>query len=918
MKKLWASIVLALVLVGCVIGTSVMAFAAGTFSATTEGGSVNPGGKSDSEIIAALNEKIASLNTQIEEITTGGGNLEEAYNKGELLAYSNIESSNGIIDEANRRSGWKVWEGAAVLDLKYINAGYGGWGENYVAWLSYDGVNDEAYLITAEFANQYQDSGNQKLGPAVGDMFRIVDEDAGTYVAYQNFTSGYIRSDNGATTVVKEKNVELNEDGTGVTEVDADPLATGFVGAASAAAASAAGKTQQEFYQAFLDAYNRYKSEGFDVGYPWSPVMTNGQDASGKALYGTTLISQNFRFGDSVSDPWNDANRSGWAFLAYNTEEGRVYLIKDEFQRMFEIAGNVSSNASDEELQLQADMRSLGDPTSDDFVATDGNRYQNFANGYMKAEGETAQNVNATIVIGQNVNADGVASDIDLTSRVGRLDSTVTESVIPDTYTLTTFSQAMVAAYEEKVEFASDEELQTVTLATYSNGFIYQLYTDTKGGTHMLAYVAAEDTFVYLRPAVYSSYASNTAVGYPTGERITAAETGDQTIYAYPFSNGYVRLTASEQRTIVPGEGIVTILNESASVTVGSIYNAEDNFFETTNYSENITESIVNDGVINSAYWTIWGIEQPTKAEIAAAFVEAYNAAFETGFSCGVPVSEGIVWWTTGQSGVIKLTLQGGNGTANFWGDNTLMTYNPEDGKVYITTDKIADCYAAQGASGNGWATTEMMINTATGVIVQQFNITDTDVTDRQIYIIVTDGTASKVSGVYDFEANKGSGEWVEFISQFGGSISSAVVPSQPDAAVGDTVTIDFSQYVVNEDGYTVSYELVSGDGQLSDAGVYTVSASEAGSYTVTVTAQSVFDKLTFTVTYNVTDGSEPDSDPDLNPDPGTDPDTDPDDPEDPDNTGLIVGIVVAAVVVIAAVVVTVVLVRKKKAGKQD
>ena len=123
-----------------------------------------------------------------------------------------------------------------------------------------------------------------------------------------------------------------------------------------------------------------------------------------------------------------------------------MYLIKDEFQRSFELGvGNVTG---------------LGDPTSDDFVATDGNRYQNFANGYMKAEGETAQNVNATVVIGQNVNADGVASDIDLTSRVGRLDSSVTESVIPDTYTLTTFSQAMVAAYEEKVEFASDEELQ--------------------------------------------------------------------------------------------------------------------------------------------------------------------------------------------------------------------------------------------------------------------------------------------------------------------------------------------------------------------------------------------------------------------------------------------------------------------------
>ncbi len=909
MKKLWASIVLALVLVGCVIGTSVMAFAASDFSAdanNTPGNetAVYPAGSTETEVLTALNNKIASLNESIQAVideSDSDDNMEalaQAYTDGEVIVYSTVAGSDGLLTSDNKRSSYKVWDGMPVLDLKNVNAGFTGWGES-VAWLSYDGESKEAYIITAEFATQYNN--DKKIGPAKSDMFRV--SDGGGYVTYQNFANGYMKREGSSVTAVNGKNVVWNEEETAVEEVDVDPLTAGFIGTATHATVEKAGVTAEVFAQRFLDAYESYQQKGFNVGYPFSPVQDDGRASGGGQSYGT-LCSQNFRFGDSVSDPWNDSGRSGWAFLAYNFEEGRVYLIKDEFQRSFELGvGNVTG---------------LGDPTSDDFVATDGNRYQNFANGYMKAEGETAQNVNATVVIGQNVNADGVASDIDLTSRVGRLDSSVTESVIPDTYTLTTFSQAMVAAYEEKVEFASDEELQTVTLATYSNGFIYQLYTDTKGGTHMLAYVAAEDTFVYLRPAVYSAYASNTAVGYPTGERITAAETDDQTIYAYPFSNGYVRLTASEQRTIIPGEGIVAILNESASVTVGSIYNAEDNFFETTNYSENITESIVNDGVISSAYWTIWGIEQPTKAEIAAAFVEAYNAAFEMGFSCGVPVSEGIVWWTTSASGVIKLTLQGGNGTANFWGDNTLMTYNPEDGKVYITTDKIADCYAAQGASGNGWATTEMMINTATGVIVQQFNITDTDVTDRQIYIIVTDGTASKVSGVYDFEANKGSGEWVEFISQFGGSISLAVVPSQPDAAVGDTVTIDFSQYVVNEDGYTVSYELVSGDGQLSDAGVYTVSASEAGTYTVTVTAQSVFDKLTFTVTYNVTDGSEPDSDPDLNPDPGTDPDTDPDDPEDPDNTGLIVGIVVAAVVVIAAVVVTVVLVRKKKAGKQD
>ena len=87
------------------------------------------------------------------------------------------------------------------------------------------------------------------------------------------------------------------------------------------------------------------------------------------------------------------------------------------------------------------------------------------------------------------------------------------------------------------------------------------------------------------------------------------------------------------------------------------------------------------------------------------------------------------------------------------------MSYNPYDGKVYITTGEIATKYSSGGATGIGWATTEMKINTATGVIVQQFDITDTDVTHRQVYIIVVDGKADKIDSVSDFEANKNGGE---------------------------------------------------------------------------------------------------------------------------------------------------------------
>lgn len=877
MKKLLVGILSFALACSAVGGTTLAltkASAADAFKADAEGNAVNPGGQETSAILKALDDKIEALNADIQAVLDAKTkDLATAYADGDILAYSIANGSNGLIDSSNKRSGWKVWEGAPLIDLKYLNAGYGAWGDNYVGWLTYNGVENEAYIVTAEFADKFA-NGNQKIGPAAGDMFRV------GAITYQNFTNGYMKREGSNVTVVDKKNVAVS--GETVTEVEADPTSTGMIGAASEATLKKAGTTKTAFAKAFSDAYKAYAAKGYNVGYPFSPVMDDGRNSGGDARYGT-LCSQNFRWGDSVCDPWSDSGRSQWAFLAYNFEQNSVWLIADEFHYAFE--------------KVTANVTELGDPVGDAFLASDGNRYQNFTKGYMKATGATAQNVSATVVLQKNVDASGAEYGLDAASRIGRLGASVTADVIPEGYTADTFTAAIKAAYEEKVEWATGEEFVSAELTAYDNGFISQKYTDNKGKVHMLAYSESENGFVYLRPAVVSIYNANTKIGAPVSGRIQVAETEDQKIYAYPFANGYIKLTVSQQYEIVGGAP-VAVTNEAAVATVGATYDSAKGFFETVSYADSITASLVNASV-SQAYDFL---NIPDAETLAAKFKEAYEAAFAVGFSAGQPASEGITWWTTGNSGVIKLTLAGGNGNASFWGDNTLMTYNPVDGKVYITTGAVGSHYGNDGASGNGWALGEMKINTKTGVIVQQFDIHDTVVETRPIYIIVVDGVSSKVSGTYDFEANANGGEWVDYITQFGGSISKKVV-SLNNYKVGDEISIDFSALIENEDGYSVKYELVSETGTLSEAGVFAATASAAGKLAVKVNVYSAFDKLTFDLELNVTaDGETP------APTPGTDNPSD----NKTEKTGC-GSVVMSAGISVLAAAAAVVLIRKKR-----
>ena len=91
----------------------------------------------------------------------------------------------------------------------------------------------------------------------------------------------------------------------------------------------------------------------------------------------------------------------------------------------------------------------------------------------------------------------------------------------------------------------------------------------------------------------------------------------------------------------------------------------------------------------------------------------------------------------------------------------------------------------------------------------------------------------------------------------FGGSISAKVVSVDPSYKTGEEISVDFSAFVENENGYFVTYTLLSEQGTLSDAGVYTYTPTAAGKVTVQVEATSAFDKLAFTVELNVTDDQQ-------------------------------------------------------------
>lgn len=85
-----------------------------------------------------------------------------------------------------------------MADLQSLNTG--AW--SGCAFLSYNAGDNKAYIVTAEFSDNYSSDG-KKLGIAMGDRFFVGD------VKYQNFSGGYMKSESGKVSVVFGKNVEV-------------------------------------------------------------------------------------------------------------------------------------------------------------------------------------------------------------------------------------------------------------------------------------------------------------------------------------------------------------------------------------------------------------------------------------------------------------------------------------------------------------------------------------------------------------------------------------------------------------------------------------------------------------------------------------------------------------------------------------
>ena len=302
-------LIVACFLVSVTAGAMFSARAASAYNPGTETGWVHIGAKSESEILKALTDKVAEINTSIEAANTASKDLAQAYADGDILIYSTVEGSNGLLTSDNERSGWKVWsseDSTPLADLKSLNVGP--WGD-VCAFLSYNAGTDKAYIITDKFADNYTNDG-KKLGVAMSDAFKVGE------VKYQNFSGGYMKLEGNNVSVEFGKNVEIVGGGSSINLIDVDPTESGFVGAMNDSMITATGDSAQVIYDAFVSAYNDSKTAGFNVGYPFVSIK-----------HSQGIYLQDFRNGDSVSDPYGDGNRTKWAAIAYNAELAELIRI---------------------------------------------------------------------------------------------------------------------------------------------------------------------------------------------------------------------------------------------------------------------------------------------------------------------------------------------------------------------------------------------------------------------------------------------------------------------------------------------------------------------------------------------------------------------------------------------------------------
>ena len=832
---------------------------AAPFDVGTEGGYALPGGVASGDVITqALNARIVEINGQIEALGSDPAALQAAYNSGELAAYS-IYSGGAApkIDSNNRRSGFKTWDGKPVADLKFLNAGYSGWGDNYVGWLQYNAADNRAYVVSGRIASLL--TGSNKMGVAKGDAFK-----AGSYW-YQNFTNGYARAheSTGNPTFTYRKNV--GTDGTELAQAPGGNDA-GYVGAMNDSFTPPAGMTRMDVYNVFAAAYDALGTEY--VGYPWS---VGDMWLEGKTL---PFYKQDFMNSTSVANPWSDNHRSGWTIFAWNPLFKKAYTLRDEVVCYYVLLHNNSSSSND---GRRADVQYIGAPIGEMFEAN-GNRYQNFDMGYIKVNETTPTNRTSlsqltsrvSVVKDKNINPAGEEVSVDTTPWVGLLDGSIEQTAahLGEDVTLEQLSAMISAKFDEiKGDYT---RIVPLAYASRVNNVIRQVFsaTDSNNMTHTLAlaYDRQNKVVRFMSEASYTTLINNTSLGHPVTDIFLAAEgSGDNlpAVYVQGFLNGYVRIVSTLQYDLIDGEFVSFYIDKGFS-NIGAEYNADFNYFSPINYVDSVGQLGGSGNSLPSRAVTAlapanFPIPIPTGEDLTQKFKEGYQAAWDMGFSSGQPDSENITWWTTGENGVLKQSLSGGNGNGDIFGQHTMLAYDVAGGVVRVITGGIATAYASLGASGNGWPISDMMIDTVSGDIVQNFHSWDSTVQHRYVYFVVPAGNTTatqKLNGTFDFEqANNDGANYVPYLSQF--SLDTITLSGLADTQylAGSLITVDLKELISNPSGYTYKFDTASvSKGQLTEDGIWTYqTGTEAETIDLKVDIYTVFEKVEFEASIEVT-----------------------------------------------------------------
>lgn len=834
-KTLLSMTVLMLLIVCMSAGVTVFAVSpkADDFNMPIKVDAVYPMGKTADQMKAAMNDKIKSINAQIAELNLAGMPLEEAYNNGELVIYS--RNNNGIITNDNiRDGGFKVWDGRPVSDLSNMNAGFDGWGEASIAWICYNAISNQGVIVAGKFAEMFEKFG--KIGVPLADKFRVAGEGT-NFTEYQNFTNGYMISVNGGEcTYVLKKNMEL----TGVEKDEpSDANGAGYIGAINKEFTLPAGMSGAQFSDKFITTYNDLKAKGIDAGYPFSMVGTSNN---------YPFVAQEFLYGSSVAQPW-DLERANWSYLAWDGVSQKAYLIKDEFMYVYE---NGSST-------IKSALKELGNPTGNDFAVED-NRYQNFTNGYIKVIGATPLNTTVServsVIKDKNMGGDGVEISIDANEWVGMLDASIEELDGITKEQLTALFKAEFAA-----KLTSYTDLKPTGLVIKDSGVIIQTYT-TSSKVVAIAYNSETKKVYFMSVASYMTYSANKTLGYPTTDIFQVA-TGDANaspaipaISAQGFKEGYIKIQITTQLD----ENLEEYFVEKGQATLGSKYNAEFGYFENINYLDQVGAlSTAESGSSSKPSNANPHFNVPEGETLTKLFKDGYQRALEMGFNAGKPDSEGVVWWVTGQTGVVKASLTGGNGDGKlFGGNNTMLMYDADNKIVRVVTSGIGTAYCTLGASGNGYPISDMMISKTTGTIIQNFKSWDESVQDRYVYFITPNGDTSqtkKMENTFTF-----TDDYVPYLSQFKSS-SLKIGNFTPEAKydINKEIAIDIKALVANPAGYSLKFS--SNIGSISADGIWKITPTEKGALKLEVMVYAAFEKVDFTAELSVgEEQKDPDS----------------------------------------------------------